>query len=99
LLRELDDYLTNHGMEPVFQTIQSNGIVIDMLKQPGFVSAQLVELWIEDLTKHGVHDGQGGREVLCPYDTMNLQFLFQAMLNSCSAQLRQDLLNNLTATN
>jgi hypothetical protein len=99
LLREMDDYLTNHGMEPVFQIVQSNGIVIDMLKQPGFVSTQLVESWIEDLTKNGVHDGQGSRHDLCPYDTMNLQFSFQAVLNSCSAQLRQDLLNNLAPNN
>jgi hypothetical protein len=99
LLRELDEYMSNHRMEPVFQIVRSDGTIIDMLKQPGFVSTELITSWIQDLTVDGVHDGQGGRLTICPYDVTNLQYSFHAVLNSCSALLRQDLLNNLLLSN
>jgi hypothetical protein len=99
LLRELDKYMSNHGMEPVFQSVQSDGTIIDMLKQPGFLSTKLITSWIKDLTVDGVHDGQGGRRTICPYDVTNLQYSFHAVLKSCSALLRQDLLNNLLPSN
>jgi hypothetical protein len=56
LLRELDEYLSYHGLEGVFQIVLSNGTIVDMLKQPGFVDPNLVESWIQDLTSKGVHD-------------------------------------------
>ena len=66
-----------------------------MLKQPGFVSTKLITSWIKDLTVDIVHDGQGGWLAMCSFDITNLQYSFHAVLNSCSALLRQDLLNNL----
>jgi hypothetical protein len=95
LLRELDEYLSYHGLEGVFQIISSDGTSTDMLKQPGFVSTDLVASWVRDLTTLGVHDGTGGRLTVCEFDVMNLQYSFHAILNSCTALLRQDLLNNL----
>ena len=95
LLRELDEYLSYHGLEGVFQIISSDGTSTDMLKQPGFVSTDLVESWVKDLTTLGVHDGTGGRLTVCEFDVMNLQYSFHAILNSCTPLLRQDLLNNL----
>ena len=96
LLRELDEYMSYHGLEGVFQIVLSNGTMVDMLKQPGFVDTNLVECWIQDLTQDGVHDPDSGSRLnVCDFDIMNLQFSFHAVLNSCSALLRQDLLNNL----
>jgi hypothetical protein len=97
LLRELDVYPSNHGLEPVFKIVQSDGVVIDMLKQPGFVSTKLVTSWINDITVDGVHNEHDvGRHTVCQYDVINLQFSFHAVLNSCSALLGQDRLNNLS---
>ena len=95
LLRELDEYMSYHGLESVFQIVLSNGAIVDMLKQPGFVDTDLVESWIKDLTQDGVHDANGGRLTVCDFDLTNLQYSFHAVLNSCSPLLRQDLLNNL----
>jgi hypothetical protein len=91
--------MSNHGMEPIFQIVRSDGTIIDMLKQPGFVSTKLITSWIKDLTVDGVHDGQCGRLAICQFDIINLQYSFHAVLNSCSALLRQDLLNNLLPSN
>jgi hypothetical protein len=90
--------MSNHGMEPVFQIVRSDSTIIDMLKQPGFMSTELITSWIKDLTVDGVHDGQGGQLTVCPFDVTNLQYSFHAV-NSCSALLRQDLLNNLLPSN
>ena len=95
LLRELDEYLTFNGLESVFHIVNSDGSTTNMLKQPGFVGTDLVECWIKDLTTLGVHDGAGGRLGVCEFDTINLQYSFHAILNSCTPLLRQDLLNNL----
>ena len=96
LLRELDEYMSYHGLEGVFQIVLSNGTMVDMLKQPGFVDTNLVESWIQDLTQDGVHDPNSGNRLnVCDFDIMNLQFSFHAVLHSCSPLLRQDLLNNL----
>jgi len=95
LLRELDEYLTYNGLESVFHIVNSDGTTVDMLKQPGFVNTELVESWVKDLADSGVHDGKGGRLTVCEFDVMNLQYSYHAILNSCTASLRQDLINNL----
>jgi hypothetical protein len=59
------------------------------------MAMELVASWIKDLTVNGVHDGQGGRPTVCPFDIINLQFFFHVVFDSCLALLRQDLLNNL----
>ena len=87
LLRELDECLTYNGLEGVFQIVNSDGTTIDMLKQPGFVSTDLVESWVKDLADLGVHDGAGNRLAVCEFDVMNLQYSFRAILNSCTPLL------------
>ena len=49
VLKELDQYLMNHGMEAVFQ-IQTGTGTLDMLKTPGLVTEEVVKTWIDDLT-------------------------------------------------
>jgi hypothetical protein len=95
LLRELDEYLNYNGLEGVFHIVNSDGTTVDMLKQPGFVSTELVESWVKDMADLGVHDGAGGRLAVCQFDVMNLQYSYHAIINSCTPLLRQDLLNNL----
>ena len=86
----------NHGLEAVFQ-IQTTGDSLDMLKTPGLVTEEIVKTWIDDLTVDGVHDSAGfRRHAVCPYDKINLQLSAEAILNSCSDNLRQDLLDTIT---
>ena len=95
VLKELEQYLMNHGLEGVFQ-IQIADETVDMLKTPGLVTEAMVKTWLTDLTVDGVHDSsQHRRHPVCPYDKINLQLSAEAILNSCSDTLRQDLLNTI----
>ena len=95
VLKELDQYFMNHGLEGVFQIQTSTG-TLDMLKTPGLVTEDIVSTWLDDLTVDGVHDPAGfNRHPICPYDKINLQLSAEAILNSCSDTLRQDLLNTV----
>ena len=96
LLRELDELLTDARMEGVFHVVLPDGTMIDMLKQPGFVTKEMVETWIKDLTVDGVRDGNGGRHPVCPFDLTNIQYSFHTIINSCTPLLRQDLLDSLS---
>ena len=96
VLKELDQYLMQHGMEAVFQ-IQTGDGTLDMLKTPGLLTDEIVTKWIDDLTLDGVMSlTRFSREPICPYDKINLQLSADAILNSCSDILRQDLLDTIT---
>ena len=68
-----------------------------MLKTPGLVTEEVVETWIDDLTLDGAMPPSSfQRHPACPYDKINLQLSAEAILNSCSDNLRQDLLDTIT---
>ncbi|CAB9530776.1 hypothetical protein SEMRO_3037_G342590.1 [Seminavis robusta] len=90
------------GMESVFRIIQTDGTQLDMLLQPGMVSSDIERTWHKDLTVNGVIkvDDQGcpvmvngavDRFAQCSYDAQNLHWSGEAVLNSCSPTLMQDL--------
>ncbi|CAB9529127.1 hypothetical protein SEMRO_2406_G326550.1 [Seminavis robusta] len=98
----LSEFMISVGMESVFRIIQTDGTQLDMLLQPGMVSSDIERTWHKDLTINGVIkvDDQG-RPVLvngavdrfaqCSYDAQNLHWSGEAVLNSCSPTLMQDL--------
>ena len=98
VLQELDQYLMKYGMEAVFR-IHIGKEVIDMLKFPGLVNRPLVETWVDRLLTKGVTDAlTGATHAVCPYDKLNLQLSAEAILNSCSETLRQDLIATIPAS-
>ena len=79
VLKELDQYFMNHGMEAVFQIQTSTG-TLDMLKTPGLVTEEIVNTWIDDLTVDGVQrPASFRRHTVCPYDKINLQLSAEAI--------------------
>jgi hypothetical protein len=97
VIQSLKDYLETHGLDPVFNIVTATG-TINMLDQPSLLTKAVVDTWVQDLKTNGVHDGRGGRLALCPYDRMNLDWSYDTVLNSCSANLVLQLKNNLTAS-
>ena len=102
ILKELDDFLAETGMESVFKIIDSNGSTVDMLKEPGYTTPDMVETWIKDLTTKGVVDTTDPtmqtRHAVCEYDIVNLDWSGQAVLNSCSTMLKQEIQDTLDAS-
>ena len=94
-IMEFSQYVVQHGLEGVFTIVLSTG-TIDMFKSPGLATLPVVKTWVKDLLYDGVRiPGSLDRHPVCPYDRVNLQLSAQALLNSCSDLLRQDLLASL----
>ena len=96
-IHNFEDFLETHGLEPVFNIVTASA-KINMLKQPGLLTAEVITTWIEDLKINGVPDGTGGRLTVCAYDRMNLDWSYDAVMNSCSDALQRELKSNLTAS-
>ena len=92
----LQAFLETHGMEPVFDIIKSDGTKISMLAQPAMLTASMLTDWLQALRQDGVPDGKGGKLPLCPYDKTNLEWSYDAIMNSCSPALQRELKNQLT---
>ena len=71
-------------MEPVFDIVKSDGTKISMLAQPAMLNASMLTDWLRALRRDGVPDGTGGKLPLCPYDKTNLEWSYDAIMNSCS---------------
>ena len=86
-IHDFEDFLETHGLEPVFNIVTA-AATINMLKQPGLLTADMITTWIDDLKSNGVQDGAGGRLTVCAYDRINLDWSYDAVVNSCSAALQ-----------
>jgi hypothetical protein len=83
------------GMEGVFMIERMGCEPIHMFKNPAQASLKIINDWILDLTVNGVTDGKGGRHPLCPHDKTNLRTSGQALLNSCSLSLHDEVLRQV----
>ena len=96
VMLNLQKFLEAHGMEPPFEIITHDGTKINMLQQPGLINKSMLQTWIQDLSTLGVYDpASGGRLPVCPYDQTNLDWSYDAIINSCSAKLERELDSNL----
>ena len=95
VIRTLGDYLETHGLEPVFHIVTATE-TINMLARPSLLSEDMITTWIQDLKVDGVHDQKGGRLPVCPYDRTNLNWSYDAIMNSCTPDLVEELKSNLT---
>ena len=89
------------GLEPVFQLVQRDGKVIDMLKNAMRVKEPMLKAWLDDLLVLGVHDGhgQGGRLPICKYDEINLLLSGIGVFNSCSEEVKESCPKNVAGRN
>jgi hypothetical protein len=92
-IRAFEKFTIECGLDGVFDIIQSDGTELKFLQEPGMVDQACVDAWCSDLLDDGVYTkgGNGSREAVCPYDRTNLFWSGEAVLNSCSPTLRQDL--------
>ena len=67
-----------------------------MLAQPAMLNASLMKEWLQALRHDGVPDDKGATLPLCPYDKTNLEWSYDAIMNSCSPALQRQLKNQLT---
>ena len=76
-------------MEPIFIIHQKHGDMINMLQEPGLLTEDMVDTWIDDLTILGVWDSvNAARLPVCDYDIKNMTFAGKALLNSCTEGLQ-----------
>ena len=85
-----EDNMIAHGMESVFTIIKHDGTTVNMLQQPGMITASLVDTWTNDVLTDGVYDNDTHFD-LCPYDLTNMEWSAKALLNSCSEALKHEL--------
>ena len=95
VLLNLQKFLEAHGLEPPFEIVTRDGSKVNMLQQPGLVNKSMLQAWIQDLTVLGVHDPINGTLPVCTYDQTNLDWSYDAVINSCSAKLERELDSNL----
>lgn len=88
-----EERMINHGMEGVFHIIQTDGSVLNMLQAPGLCTSAIVDSWNTDLLVTGarIKAHPGIRSPICAYDQVNLMWSGEALLNSCTEALKQDL--------
>ena len=87
------DSMVNCGMEGVFNIVQADGTKVNMLTSPGMVTTTMVGTWCDDLLTNGVHDPipTSGHLPVCLLDGINMRWSGEALLNSCTETLKQDL--------
>jgi hypothetical protein len=94
-IRALEDHIILCGMEGAFNIIiggHSGLTTLNMLQRPGRVTAAIVDAWCEASLDTGVPRVQSpGYHPICPHDRTNLLWSAEAVLNSCTEILRQDL--------
>jgi len=95
--------MIQHGMEGVFHVVAADGTITYMLQEPGRCTSSAIDLWCVDLLTTGVIQAPptatctGGMlgtptcHLPCKYDRINMLWSGEALLNSCTDALKQDL--------
>ena len=88
-----EERVINHGLEGVFLIVQVDGTVLNMLQEPGMCTTATVDAWCTDLLTVGARSKRDPsiRSPVCAYDRVNLMWSGEALLNSCTEALKQDL--------
>ena len=58
----------------MFWIVQTNNVLIDLFKHPGFVDESMTLEWIDVLTNKGSPNTKGGHLHVCHFDLLNLHF-------------------------
>jgi hypothetical protein len=97
VIRAMEKFMISTGMDAVFNMIQPDGSNINMFQEPGLFTHSMVENWCGDLLARGVVDqnNPSSRHDVCPYDAVNMTWAGEAILNSCSDILLDDIHDKL----
>ena len=97
-LTAFEKHIVDCGMEGVFNIIKKDGTTINILQAPGMLAEDdLVPAWIIDLTVLGVWDHATGKRLpVCPQDVKNLDMSGEAIYNSSSLEMQENLTTTLT---
>jgi hypothetical protein len=91
-IEAIQEHMEQCGLEGVFIIVTAAaGTSINIFKYPALASIDIIQIWILDLTTHGVHNGIGGRHPICKFDAINLSLSGKAILNSCSPLLQDEI--------
>lgn len=92
------EHVTHCGFEGIFNLTLKNGKTLNMLLEPGMVNKEILKGWCDAVMTDGVPsptavdpDGKPTIQPKCPYDRTNMLWSGDALLNSCTETLRQDL--------
>ena len=104
-IKAMKAHIENCGLEGVFIIIRVDEDPLNMFKNPAQATLKLVTEWVEDLTKNGVVQQattksrlslpRNSRHPVCKYDEVNLSLSGQALLNSCSLILREEVFRKI----
>lgn len=91
-LQCFEEHVISCGMEAVFIIPRADGTTLNMLAEPGMTSREIVTDWCKSVLTTGVvQKGSTTPLEKCPYDRINMIWSGEALLNSCTETLRQDL--------
>jgi len=88
-----EERMIQHGMEAVFHVVTSDG-TLNTLQEPSRCTLAIIDTWCDDLLTQGVIDPSSSfaaRFPVCQYDRINMLWSAEAMLNSCTEDLKHDL--------
>jgi len=91
-----EERMIQHGMEAMFHVVAADGTVLNMLQEPGRCTSAIIDTWCDDLLTHGVVDSSSSasarlRLPVCQCDRINMLWSAEALLNSCTEDLKHDL--------
>ena len=93
-LQAFEHFAIQVGLEGIFHIIQSDGTTINMFQDTGSVTVPMVDTWCEQLATTGISYIQNGRPVtlpVCEHDITNMRWSAEALLNSCTEALKEDI--------
>ena len=94
-LHAFEDLMSKYGMDGIFTIVKSDATTVNMLREPGMITTDIVATWCRDLLSDGVWakqtDGTISRLAVCEYDRTNMIWSGEALLSSCSVLLNTDL--------
>jgi hypothetical protein len=98
-IRALEDHIILCGMEGAFTILtatSSNVTSVNMLQSPGRITTEIVDAWCQasltdGIPKFDTTNNSIDKHAICPHDRTNMLWSADAVLNSCTETLRQDL--------
>ena len=92
VLRAVEKFLIRTGMEGIFIIIQKDGTKINMLRDPGRINKEMVDIWVDDVMIYGVWDPVTGKRLpVCIHDLTNMAWAGEALMQTTSEMLEESL--------